>query len=375
MLDVKRIFQNTHIKKNFLILIVLSFSLLTTSHNVCKYRLIMNKQIDWLVNLQVESGAIRDNSLYATSEPKSYKITPYYANIAAIAMTKDIRRLDNVKRYIEWYIRNLNENHPNEHILDGVIFDYYITPDGKEFTNETYDSADSYAATFISLIRAYFEASKDKAFLIQNKQYIQTVSDLMIELLDKDNLSWAKSDYHIKYLMDNCEVYKGLKDAEYIFKEVYVDMNLSNKYSEYAQKVKTSILEELSNGLDFYSSKTKNSKNISSWDVWYPDATAQLYPVLYDVVSPSSSHAKYLIEQFNKNWDWSNLNTPSNFPWTTIGYIHSIMDYNEDCEKFYYALLERFYKNEQFISDPYFYSFEMAWFVLMTKEIIVNLNF
>jgi len=52
-----------------------------------QYILAMNKQVDWISSLQTLNGAIKDSKLPSSYEPLQYKITPYYANIAATAIT------------------------------------------------------------------------------------------------------------------------------------------------------------------------------------------------------------------------------------------------------------------------------------------------
>src|SRR5262249_14944209 len=74
--------------------------------------------------------------LYAPTE-----IEPYYANIAAIGMTKDPARMPQVTGWMKWYINHLNW--PDRWGLYGTMYDYSVS-NGAVSATQNADSTDSY---------------------------------------------------------------------------------------------------------------------------------------------------------------------------------------------------------------------------------------
>lgn len=354
-----------------IMIIMFSFSV---SPSTLPYEVNMKLQIEWLSGLQTNSGAIRDSLEYGQYGPERYKVTPYFANIAATAMTKDSSKLPNVKQYINWYFDHLNpmESDSSGNSLYGTIYDYYVTPEGNEYSTKYFDSADAYAATFISLLRTYYEASNDKELLFENRERIAAVCSVMTSLMDKDNLTWAKADYHIKYLMDNCEVYKGFEDAAFIFDKVFSEAQLSQLYKTHGENVKAAILSTMKNGNEFYSYWDKVSGRQISWSRWYPDTTAQIFPILFGILEPSDPLAVQICGKINENWDWAGLNASKDYPWVVMGYFNAVMGNRQTVEVFYNNVTKRFFIDGNEGTKPYWNSMEGGWFVLMTDRIIAN---
>ena len=106
--------------------------------------------------------------------------------------------------------------------VHGTVYDHevwYGVP-----STQSYDSSDSYAATFLTLVRAYYDTTGDAAFLRGIEADLRLVAGAIYSTMDpRDGLTYAKADYRIKYLMDNAEVYRGLLDWAYLLREVYGD--------------------------------------------------------------------------------------------------------------------------------------------------------
>jgi hypothetical protein len=133
-------------------------------------------------------------------------VVPYFANLAAIdLLPQDPER---VKRYIEWYLRHLN--YPDMYGLTGTIYDYYIT-ETSEIPTYTYDSADSYAATFLFLAFLYTEKTGDYQLIRDNIQKLKDIAYVIAYLQDKDGLIKAIPNLRLKYLVDNIEDTCGLR--------------------------------------------------------------------------------------------------------------------------------------------------------------------
>lgn len=76
-------------------------------------------------------------------------MVPYFGNLAARALLPEYPAA--VRCYMEWYLAKLNR--ADHWSLAGTICDYELR-DGRLEATGRYDSADSYAATFLSLAAA-----------------------------------------------------------------------------------------------------------------------------------------------------------------------------------------------------------------------------
>lgn len=119
---------------------------------------------------------------------------------------------------------------------DGTIWDYEVTSSDQEVSKNSADSTDSYAATFLSLMKAYLDASGDRAWVRENLGAIRfgktekTISQIFRQNVNCSLISrkiadaiWLTYDQELHltyalptpsaaYLMDNVEVWKGLED-------------------------------------------------------------------------------------------------------------------------------------------------------------------
>lgn len=73
--------------------------------------------------------------------------------------------LAKVKKYLEWYIANLN--------ADGTIYDHHLDTSDTVVSNLTADSTDSYAATYLSLVKSYLDASGDRGWVSGQLQQLK----------------------------------------------------------------------------------------------------------------------------------------------------------------------------------------------------------
>lgn len=338
----------------------------------------LQQEIRWLASLQTTSGAIKNSHKFAKLKPKRYRITPYFANFAALALTGSREMLSHVRKYLEWYFRHVNwpdRQRIKGAQLYGTINDYFVTEDGLEIPTRDYDSADSYAATFLSLARRYFEVSGDREIFWQNRQRLKGICDVPVRLKGRDGLTWAKPSYKVKYLMDNCEVFKGLKDAAVLWEKVFANQCLGKYYHRQASEVQAAILKNLRKGEEFYKQKYLVFKLPAKWNRWYPDVVCQLYPIIFEVLPSQSQLAKTLYEkvlnngQINQNCDWINLKA-GKFPWLIAGFASALMDDLQNAQRFLQNVGEKFVGHED---EPGFHwnSFEAAWFVLLAQKISV----
>lgn len=278
---------------------------------------------NWMATLFQPDGAL----LYGRPLPTT--INPYMSNIAAIALTKDGARLAQVRGWMKWVIAHLN--YSDKWGMSGTIYDWSIDASGHEASTGDADSTDSYAATFLTLAWNLWKSgdATSQAYLKSISYQLDLIGGVLAQTMQGDGLTWAKPDYLIKYTMDNCEVYRGLKDAASLFNA----MGNTTKGSYYATLASQNL-----NGINglWMSSKGEWAvyKDWYGHDIgpnmatWYADATAQLFPVLEQVIPASDSRAKTAYAKFNAAWPgWPSLSFQSQdqFPWCLVGAAAALM--------------------------------------------------
>ncbi len=201
------------------------FDAVATEENIALFREIYESETEWLASLQLENGAIP--MTYA----KNGRLTmnPYFADFAALALLDNAEKYaDNVVKYMDWHFSHLNTAEEDFNGLDGTIYDYVITmKDGRiesEAVSEpdnadSYDTTDSYAATFLTVVYKYFLKTGDSDYLIAHTDDLKRITDVIFSNL-QNGLTYAKPNHRVKYLMDNCEVYEGAIAAAGIFEEI-----------------------------------------------------------------------------------------------------------------------------------------------------------
>jgi hypothetical protein len=254
---------------------------------------------------------------------KTYDVVePYFNNIAMIHLLEDTTPeiTAAAKAWIRWYFTNLNV--PDVHGLSGTVYTYYVGVNDRNdvFPKETlYDSTDAYAATFLRLLWRYFEASGDAATLIRHEDKIRLIAGAMLATTQPSGLTGAKPDYLVEYLMDNCEVYDGL-DA---LVSLYGPAVLSDtaEAARYAGRKKTIAADIEAHmflpKMGLYAPYRGAAK--PEMTSFYPDATAQLFPILFGLTDPVGTRAGTLLRAFDTALpDWPAFRYDT-FPWMMVG--------------------------------------------------------
>ena len=225
-------------------------------------------------------------------------VIPYTINLIALSEMQEAANLRPVKKYLNWVFKNLN--YPDKHGLTGSIYDYDISILGIEKSSDNYDSVDSYSATFLMLLQKYFFLSHDRALIQQNKQKIHDIAYTIVYLQDKDGLTIAVPESDVKYLMDNCEVYGGLK----AFIELSEDFgwNLEDYYFGAKDSVERGIMQKLYNAefQNFNWAVDDDSIHASNWNIFYPDAYAQIFPIVYGLLDDDDELRHQIWNNFNE---------------------------------------------------------------------------
>ena len=318
------------------------------------YQANLNATGQWIsANSLAPDGAI----LFGSS-----KINPYFSNLAAIGMTRNPANYSQVQSWMQWYINHLNW--PDKWGLYGTTYDYDYN-NGAETSLNDADSTDSYAATFLSLAWAYYSTGDANA-----QSYVKTlayqldaIGAVLVQTQNPDGLTWAKPDYQIKYLMDNCEAYRGLRDLASLFGTAFNDATKQQFYNAKADLMLQGIQGLWMNGTWAVYKDGIDRLIGPSWGTWYPDATSQMFPVMQDVISPSDPRSQQVYNQLLNAWPgWANLsfNSQDPFPWVMIADAAAAMG-DTGRVNTYINNIQNQYVNNGF---PWpFYSMEAGWFM------------
>lgn len=289
-------------------------------------------------------------------------INPYYANIAAIGMTKDPNRMPQVVNWINWYVNHLNW--PDKWGLYGTTYDYTVNNGVGTATNNA-DSTDSYAATFLSLVwNAWGSGNASARSTILGLSYqLDVIGGVIIQTQQSDGLTWAKPDYQIKYLMDNCEAYRGLRDLASTFQYAFGDTTKAAYYNAAADSMLKGILGMWMNGTWAVYKDALGRLAAPHLNTWYADASAQVFPALMGVVNSSDPRAQQAYAALNAAWPgWPALsfNSQDPFPWVLIAQGAAAMG-DKSRVATYLNTVQSKYVNSNF---PWpFYNAEAGWFM------------
>jgi hypothetical protein len=328
----------------------ISGSTMTREEQIAMYLKIATEEAAWLASLQAENGA-----LLMTSGPSGqFTMNPYFADFAALALLgagEDY--YENVRRYMDWHFAHLNTAETDYNKLDGTIYDYTITLSNGKVVSEkininadgkkSYDSTDSYAATFLCVVAKYYEKTGDLAYLMAHSQDLRRLLNPIRQTMDK-GLTFAKPDYRIKYLMDNCEVYEGLVAAEKLYTALGL-FELCDEAANLKKQVFDAIEEHMWMEEKGYYEVALGVNNDSAYDfTWtnfYPCATAQVFPIFCGLLAPTDPRSIHLYNKFNEYFStgerkatWEEMSTPDTFYWGALAYTAALMGDNVRLEKY-----------------------------------------
>ncbi|OPX84168.1 MAG: hypothetical protein A4E53_03944 [Pelotomaculum sp. PtaB.Bin104] len=316
----------------------------------------MIAQLNWIKSCQILSpGHAADGAI--KKYPDQGWIMPYFANFAAMAMLEDPLSYPLVQRYLNWYILNLEKN--------GTILDYHYD-DKLLFRTAKPDSEDSYAGTFLSLVNLYRLRTGQTDWVRKNLNQLKRIAGVIINLMDRDGLTFALAGYQVKYLMDNCEAYRGIKDFVTLLHSI--GDQESGYYESKANMIAAGIEKNLWNPRagSYHASKTGWFKNRINLRKFYPDAACQVFPVLFGLIKPDTRRAENLYRLFNNfQPDWVYIH-PTDFPWMLLGYyacLHS--DFKRALEKIKQA--DKLYVET---GSGNWYCAEAAFYVLTCVKLI-----
>ena len=334
------------------------------------------------------SGSVNLSDGAVVSGANSARINPYFANLGTIGWTKDANHYGQVKNWMEWYWGHVSW--PDQWGHYGSIDDFDVTYNGSSYSESATpdspsshhpDSTDAYAGTFLSLAYAYYQTGDANAqAYIQsivepappNSDRLDYVGEIIIATKQSqgNNLTWARPDWNIEYLMDACEAYRGLRDLA----SLYTSLGLTSKasfYNTHADQMLNGIQTYLWNASanDYFRDTTDSGVSDSvNWTVWYPDAVSQLFPIAFGILSPSDPRAQALYSAFNQQWgsQWPTLQIPDQYPWAVVGYVAALMGDTQRANTYINTIQSVFISNNFNGDANHFWSVnEAGWFIRM----------
>jgi hypothetical protein len=233
--------------------------------------------------------------LYGLKTERPVYVNPYIVSLLSLYSVHKERHQEDVREFIHWYFSRLN--YPDKYGLTGTIYDYSFGGEREVPTGE-YDSVDGYAGLFLTLIWAYAKKTGDYAPLEQNRSKIRDMAHLLSLLSDKDGLTVALPKGEVKYLMNNCEAYGGIRAYHMI-------LSLLGEEDETYRALETTMSNGIrrhfydKRGGNFFWAVSRTKKWESRWDKKYPDAFAQIFPITYSLLEGSSEIEKHLWNTFS----------------------------------------------------------------------------
>jgi len=153
---------------------------------------------------------------------------------------------------------------------------------------------------------------------------------------DRDGLVWAGPTQRWKFLMDNAENYRGLRDWAWLLRELGHDAEAAIA-GEQAEAVRAGLegrLFEAERG-QFYWGDGLLGRRRAQAGRWYPDLVSQLYPLLNGVVGPADERATTAYERLGESFPrWFHQEIPDRFPWALVAYCALLLGRDEDARAF-----------------------------------------
>ncbi|MEG1811480.1 MAG: hypothetical protein RR232_08350 [Clostridia bacterium] len=330
---------------------------------------------DYILSTQLSNGALA----FTPKMDGEARIVPYFSDTAAIALLSGADGADNstiVRDYMDWHIAHQNDAITDVQGVCGSIYNYGVTVDNgtviEETTDQTYDSIDSYAACFLILLDEYYAKTNDAAYFICNADGIFDVMDALLAMIADNGLSIVKPSNHTQYTMDNTEVFCALEGCARLLSQAYesqpavqnrlalVNAALERQRTQFEALLWNPAEQRYEIGLN----GDGEPLGWKGWHEFYPDATAQLFPIAYGVIPADSERAKQLYSTFCAAYDWQDMahftDGHASFYWGVLAYTGALM---QDTPRVR-AYME-YYQHEIMCDHKYpLYNADSGWIVL-----------
>ena len=240
----------------------------------------------------------------------AYEIAPnglsnwYFTNLGLISIVQylDGPSLDKyIRVYLDLYLSKLEANLS----IQDVHFPFgRANPGNFTLALALADSDDSYAATTLSLVARYLRASQNWAWWDRNKSRLKDMAYRNIAAAVKSNgltsvfQAPRNQTNNAGYLMDNCEVYRGLRDFTALLR-ARGDPADASYYDSIAKNIGTALQGLFSTASNGFRMADLSAQTETSF---YPGTTCQVFPQVFAVTECASS--------YDRAWSFLNTHTP-----------------------------------------------------------------
>ena len=259
-----------------------------------------------LATFQLSNGAIVVNEAPAAYDDagKPYYMADVYFSGTALYWALGTPPADGVdlmrvtEDWLRWCFDNVDG--------DGKFGRYFYYADGSTAAATVPpDAEDSASAMVLAVLAKFVELKGSTDFLTASgmRSKVELVADVMVELQQLNDLTWASTDYPFFLTEDVAEVFAGFTAAAYLMDNVFNDSSKAATYRDAGSRIQSAILNLLydttGNGLFDWALDTPSDLARS----WYPDAISQVWPILFGVIDPDSSMARDLVRKISEQWD------------------------------------------------------------------------
>lgn len=256
-----------------------------------------------------------------------YEIAPagrlnwYFTNLGLLPIVQLLSAADRelcIRPYLDLYLRTLRD--------DGTIEDVNFI--SGQSTSGAYamvpsDSDDSYAATLLSLAVKYLRASQNWAWWDANKAKLKFIAYRNLTVMVKPDgytsvfQAPRNQSNSIGYLMDNCEVYRGLRDFAALLRE-RGEPSEATYYDSFATGIAHGILR-----IGFDSVRggfTVGDHTTLAETGFYPGTTCQVFPQAFGVteLAPYFDRGYQFLETYSPGWADGRYDP---YPWAVLGFV------------------------------------------------------
>lgn len=340
------------------------------------YQTIIFNEQAWLDSTQLDNGAYPFRPL----SNNRADVNPYFSSMAAYSLLLgNTFYSDDVYEYMDWLFTQLNTSLEDPYLVDGTLSNIQITQENGQLIEEKfdYDSVDSYTALFIILLDYAYETYPRNDFYQTNDASIIRLFNALLSTRIDNGLSVVSVGNKTQYTMDNVEVNYALKKGINLLNHLLeqsnnlelktIQIQLEEWLEENTKAIETILWNPNQQKYRIAIDENGNEVEFESWDNFYPDAMAQLFPLVFNVMDPESERAKELYNQFVSNYAWENFKFREGFYWTVVSTIGALMNDTERVKKY----LD--YYQEHIMEDHAYpiYNAEVAW-IIQTCQIMID---
>lgn len=276
---------------------------------------VIQREKRWILENQGDDGEIYMNGSRAGD------VNPYFSCQAALGLLAYVptyavenEELEAVRRYLEWHTRILIET-------DGKMGIYRKQDDNLLYVEKA-DSVDAYLGVYLELLGNYLRMAGTDEGLDEWTDGVQLAIE-KLQILTVDGVAQVSEENTTRYLMDNLEVWKGLKTLETCLSDggVSFEKTLNDKTKKIISIMCGRSEKKISEV--FWSEKRQKWRIIAENDSFdeyefYPDGIAQIFPLIVGFRSQDDKGQKRLYREFTEKFNWQSMNNKT-FVWANIG--------------------------------------------------------